>query len=277
MEKALTLMKKNEITMKTISSLFIIILIGLVALTYSSIYTETTTLETQHIGNVSGSGGVGVNCLIMEVGEVYIDLPDVAYPIKDHAVYYFAREHKIRNDLHPGDSIDITQNHGFIEYVNDNLCRITGYQATETINKPLNILRPKNDEFKNTPCILDSKYLQGQDNWEGDVLCSKKDNSEFWNAITISAVFDKEGEISNYVFSAVDVTALKQANKKMEHLALFDSLTGLANRRLFIERLHQSVLNAPRQKNITALLFLDLDQFKRINDTLGHQAGDQLL
>ena len=176
-----------------------------------------------------------------------------------------------------GASIVITDKHGVIEYVNDKFCRITGYKATETINKPINILRPNSEEFKNQPCILDSKYLLEQDNWEGDMLCSKKDNSEFWNAVTISAVFDKDGTISNYVLSAVDVTALKKANKKMEHLALFDSLTGLANRRLFIERLHQSVLNARRHKKITALLFLDLDQFKRINDTLGHQAGDQLL
>ncbi len=176
-----------------------------------------------------------------------------------------------------GTSIVITDKDGIIEYVNEKFCRITGYKTSETINQPINILRPNSEEFKNLPCILDTQYLLKQDSWEGEMLCSKKDKSEFWNAVTISAVFDKDGSISNYVLSAVDVTALKNANQKMEHLALFDALTGLANRRLFIERLHQSVLNARRHKKITALLFLDLDQFKRINDTLGHQAGDQLL
>ena len=88
-------------------AMLVIILIGLVAIMYPSPYTEITTLEKQYIGNASGVGGVGVNCLIMEVGEVYIDLPDVAYPVKDHAVYYFTGEHEIRDDLHPGDSIDI--------------------------------------------------------------------------------------------------------------------------------------------------------------------------
>lgn len=176
-----------------------------------------------------------------------------------------------------GASIIITDKNGIIEYVNEKFCRITGYDATETINRPISILRPNSEEFKHEPCILDTHYLLDQESWEGEVLCSKKDNSEFWNAVTISAVYEKEGVISNYVLSAVDVTALKKANQQMEHLALFDALTGLANRRLFIERLHNSVLSCRRNKSITALLFLDLDQFKRINDTLGHQAGDQLL
>lgn len=176
-----------------------------------------------------------------------------------------------------GASIIITDKNGVIEYVNEKFCRVSGYEATETINRPISILRPNSEEFKNEPCILDTQYLLNQDSWEGEMLCSKKDKTEFWNAVTISAVFDKDGTISNYVLSAVDVTALKKANQQMEHLALFDALTGLANRRLFIERLHHSVLNSRRNKSITALMFLDLDQFKRINDTLGHQAGDQLL
>lgn len=176
-----------------------------------------------------------------------------------------------------GASIVITDNKGIIEYVNEKFCRATGYTTAEVINQPVSILKPNTEEYKNQPCVLDTEYLFQQDSWEGDMLCSKKDQSEFWNAVTISAVFDDNHKISNYVLSAVDVTALKQANQKMEHLALFDALTGLANRRLFIERLHNSVLNARRSKTTVALMFLDLDQFKRINDTLGHQAGDQLL
>jgi len=176
-----------------------------------------------------------------------------------------------------GASIIITNNQGSIEYVNEKFCNITGYQQAEVVNKPINLLRPSCSESSAEPCILDTEFLRQQESWEGELLCAKKDNSEFWNAITISAVYDKEQQISNYILSAVDVTALKDATKKMEHLALFDSLTGLANRRLFIDRLHQSILNARRHKKMAALFFLDLDQFKRINDTLGHQAGDRLL
>ncbi|WP_231872234.1 MULTISPECIES: EAL domain-containing protein [unclassified Oleiphilus] len=176
-----------------------------------------------------------------------------------------------------GSSIVITSSSGLIEYVNDKFCQITGYQRDEIVNKPIGILKPSSEHCAADICALDSGFLQKQDSWEGEILCSKKDSSVFWNTITISAVYDKHNEISSYVLSAVDVTALKEATQKMEHLALFDSLTGLANRRLFIDRLHQSILNARRHQKLTALFFLDLDQFKRINDTLGHQAGDQLL
>jgi diguanylate cyclase (GGDEF)-like protein/PAS domain S-box-containing protein len=178
-----------------------------------------------------------------------------------------------------GSSIVITSNLGLIEYVNDKFCQATGFQRDEIINQPISILKPSAegcDTDLNTNA-LDGTFLQNLDNWEGEVLCCKKDGSVFWNTITISAVYDKQKNVSSYVLSAVDVTALKEANKQMEHLALFDSLTGLANRRLFIDRLHNSILNARRHKKLTALFFLDLDQFKRINDTLGHAAGDQLL
>ena len=176
-----------------------------------------------------------------------------------------------------GSSIVITSRIGTIEYVNDKFCQITGYQRNEVINKSISILKPNSEQCTNERCALDGDFLQQQDSWEGEILCSKKDGSVFWNTITISAVYNKKKNVSSYVLSAVDVTALKEATQKMEHLALFDSLTGLANRRLFIDRLHNSILNARRHEKITALFFLDLDQFKRINDTLGHQAGDQLL
>ncbi len=174
-----------------------------------------------------------------------------------------------------GASILITDSKGYIEYVNQKFCRITGYLHHEVIGQSIKILAPREAHNDEEVCILDEACLKS--NWEGEVLCSKKNNAEFWNAITVSAVFDKNKTVTNYVLSAVDITALKQANQQMENLALFDSLTGLANRRLFIDRLHQSILNARRHNSVAALFFLDLDQFKRINDTLGHHAGDELL
>lgn len=98
---------KLERCLLSISVVLLIIFVGLVVMFYPDPYTERTTLEKQYLGNTSGNGGECINCLIMEVGEVYIDVPGVAYPVKNNAVYYFAGEHEIRDDLHPGDSIDI--------------------------------------------------------------------------------------------------------------------------------------------------------------------------
>ncbi len=174
-----------------------------------------------------------------------------------------------------GASILITDHNGKIEYVNQKFCRTTNYLHHEVIEKSIDVLSPKSHDHDGDTPLLSKACLKS--NWEGEVLCLKKSKTEFWNAITVSAVYDKDRQITNYVISAIDITALKTANNTMQTLALFDSLTGLANRRLFVDRLHQSVLSARRHNKSTALFFLDLDQFKRINDTLGHQAGDQLL
>lgn len=174
-----------------------------------------------------------------------------------------------------GSSVIITDNLGKIEYVNQKFCQSTGYQHHEVIGKPISILcSTPIENSADTEVIAVSCLRQS---WQGERLCVKKNKDTFWNAITISAVLDKQEKVSNYVVSAVDISALKEANQQMENLALFDTLTGLANRRLFIDRLHQSILNARRHNTMAALFFLDLDKFKRINDTLGHQAGDELL
>ncbi|MDX5299064.1 MAG: diguanylate cyclase, partial [Gammaproteobacteria bacterium] len=113
--------------------------------------------------------------------------------------------------------------------------------------------------------------------WEGEVCCRGKDGRHFWTTVTLSTVNDRRGRVLNHVIAGVDITELKVANQRMEQLALFDSLTGLANRRLFTDRLDQALKSTLRHGRQIALLFLDLDQFKRINDTLGHDAGDLLL
>lgn len=174
-----------------------------------------------------------------------------------------------------GASIVMTDANGIIEYVNQKFCRINGYLHHEVIGQPIEILSPDRHVDDEDTQLLDSACLKAS--WEGEALCMKKNGSQYWSAINSAAVFNRDRVITNYVISAIDISALKDANNKMQNLALFDSLTGLANRRLFIDRLHQSVLSARRHKHSSAIMFLDLDQFKRINDTLGHQAGDELL
>ena len=174
-----------------------------------------------------------------------------------------------------GASIAITDTQGVIEYVNDKFCQLTGYKQSESIGRSIDLLGPAHLPSGEEVPTWNMNCLKN--NWEGDLLSRKKDGESYWSATTISAVFDKNDEISNYVVSGIDITDLKEANRTMQQLALFDSLTGLANRRLFTDRMGQSIIAAHRHGTMAALLFLDLDQFKRINDTLGHDAGDQLL
>jgi len=176
-----------------------------------------------------------------------------------------------------GSMIAITNRDGLIEYVNGRFCDITGYQPEDVIGRTLECMRGMTCTATEADDDLPTLISAQKQDWEGEVECMRKNGDSFWSAITVSAVRDSRGNLINFVVSGVDITELKVASQRMQQLALFDSLTGLANRRLFLDRLEQAINGARRHQRQVALLFLDLDQFKRINDTLGHDAGDLLL
>jgi diguanylate cyclase (GGDEF)-like protein/PAS domain S-box-containing protein len=104
-----------------------------------------------------------------------------------------------------------------------------------------------------------------------------KQGAVFWNELYLSPMFDAEGRLTHYVGIQNDITDRIELQRQMEHMALHDGLTGLANRTLFMDRLQWSLNRAKRQDLMTAVFFLDLDGFKAINDRLGHDCGDELL
>ena len=172
-----------------------------------------------------------------------------------------------------GASIIITDRFGRIEYVNNTFTNTTGFAESDVRNEYIDILNPPSSEG-NQPRWGQELLTNG---WEGEVFSRNQNSNHFWSALTVSSVLNSNGNVTNFVISGLDITELKEANNKMHKMALYDALTGLANRRLFIDRLEQSLQAARRDKKKIALLFLDLDKFKRINDTLGHDAGDILL
>ena len=113
--------------------------------------------------------------------------------------------------------------------------------------------------------------------WQGEVYTRKKSGESILEWLTVNAVKDSEGKVVQYVAVFSDVAIVKRSLQQLDHLAHHDTLTGLPNRLLLQDRLDHAIHRAHRQGHCLAVLFLDLDRFKNINDTLGHAAGDQLL
>jgi diguanylate cyclase (GGDEF)-like protein len=118
--------------------------------------------------------------------------------------------------------------------------------------------------------------LGASGHWEGEVWNRRKDGELYLETLTISALRDSDGAVSNYIGFFADVTLQKEHNSRLEQLANYDALTGLPNRRLLMDRLRQAMAQA-RQHSTLAVLYLDLDGFKAVNDRFDHAHGDALL
>ncbi len=172
-------------------------------------------------------------------------------------------------------SVMITDLKGDIEYVNPEFTRVTGYGAEEVIGK--------NPRFLNTDATPSQQYvsmwnaLKEGRTWSGEVFNKKKNGDCFWESMTISPVKNVAGEKTHYLAIKEDITLRKDYEDRLLYQASYDKLTDLPNRSLAYDRLQQSIANATRSKNHVAVLYLDFDHFKDINDTLGHSAGDIFL
>lgn len=173
------------------------------------------------------------------------------------------------------EAILLTNVDGEIVKVNKAFTRVTGYDEDEVVGKTPKILKSGRHNaafYKNfwNTIIKDGK-------WSGEVWNKRKNGEIFPEWQTISAVKNKHGETTHYISFFSDILEFKIAEKKIEKLAFYDSLTGLPNRRLLYERLEYELDIAKRYQRKGMLFFLDLDRFKQINDSLGHSVGDLLL
>lgn len=169
----------------------------------------------------------------------------------------------------------ITDADNVILSVNLAFTEITGYSAEEAIGKTPRILRSGNHTTEFYMQIRDQVHSLGQ--WQGEIWCQRKNGEIFPEWLTITEVTDGNGKVTHYVRALTDISERKASEEHIKQLAYFDSLTGLPNRRLLTDRLEQAVPATQRHGGEGALLFIDLDNFKALNDTAGHHHGDILL
>lgn len=170
----------------------------------------------------------------------------------------------------------------FVTDANNNILRvnraftsITGYSAEDAVGKTPRILRSGRHDAAFYAAMWKQLNINGA--WEGEVWNTRKNGEVYPENLIITAVKDLGGIVTNYVATLTDVTLRKAAEDEIRSLAFYDPLTGLPNRRLLLDRLHHAVINSARSGKDGALLFLDLDHFKTLNDSLGHDVGDMLL
>lgn len=172
-------------------------------------------------------------------------------------------------------SVVVTDAEVRILYVNRKFTQVTGYSAKEVLGENPRILKSQQTPVDTYVQLFD-KITHGEE-WRGEFLNKKKNGELFWERASISPIIDSDGHISHFVGVKEDVTERKRLEGEIWHRAHYDSLTGLANREFFNELLEQGILQAKHRNKQLALLYVDLDGFKEVNDTHGHDSGDTLL
>lgn len=173
------------------------------------------------------------------------------------------------------EGVVITDDKALITAINKGFTDITGYTEADILGQPMHRLRSDQHGKEFYHAIW--RVLQQEGRWRGEVWNRRKDGSSYPGWLTITEVADADGDTVNYVAVFSDISEVRQAEDRLQELVNHDPLTGLPNRRLLNELMGHAIKRAEREQAMIGLLFIDLDRFKTINDSLGHQVGDKLL
>lgn len=169
----------------------------------------------------------------------------------------------------------VTDSRGHILLVNRAFTTLTGYTEAEAVGQHIRLLKSGRHNHAFYQAMWETIRTRGS--WQGEVVNRRKDGQVITEWLSISAITNPDGQVTRYTATFYDITANRAAQEQISHLAYFDTLTQLPNRGLLRDRLAHAVASSHRSDKGGAVLFIDLDNFKAVNDTQGHEAGDQLL
>ncbi|OIJ40014.1 bifunctional diguanylate cyclase/phosphodiesterase [Massilia timonae] len=180
---------------------------------------------------------------------------------------------------HIADGVMVLDVHGRIVATNPAFTRITGYAEHEALGRSSSLSSHDAAGSRNDPALYQELWreLGASGFWRGEIWDTRKGGDAYLEALTVSAVRDDDGATTHYVCVFSDITRARESQIQLDHLAHHDALTALPNRLLYHDRLRHAMARAERDGEQLAVLFIDLDRFKNVNDTLGHHVGDELL
>jgi diguanylate cyclase (GGDEF)-like protein/PAS domain S-box-containing protein len=250
---------------------------------HTSLYRLRKMMSTHHIRHIGVTrdheliGLISFDDLLTGIELAYVDELHCALQEREKALSISRQNLQLAEKIIETslEGVMITDEDGYICQINPAFTRLTGYSIADVIGRKPSILNSGRHDRAFYAALWSALNETGH--WKGEIWNRRKNGEIYPELLTITAIADESDQILYYAAIFSDISELKKNEQRIQHLAYYDPLTGLPNRRLLYDRLDMSIAHAHRNHEQFAIMFVDLDRFKNINDTLGHNAGDQLL